>query len=236
GSVCVGADVTSATCDPGEPNACVAAGRCDPTTGACASGRRPYGSTCDDGNLCTSDDRCSAYGACTGTPPPSCGAGGTALLETTRSVVRWRLSHGPRLDSSTFAAPIDRGGYALCAYTTDRSGDRLLLAATTSAGAGRCAETDPPCWQVGRRGGDVVVRHRGDPHGAHIRTLRLWLDDARRAAAFREAGGDEGGGPRSGLLPLRLQLRGDGGPCLEARYSASGVQRRNAKRFRARGD
>jgi hypothetical protein len=303
-SVCTGADATSATCDPGEPDACIAAGRCDPTTGACASGRRPYGSICDDGSRCTSDDRCDAYGACTGNPPPcarcetcdadtggcvpsvagtpcddetacttndrcdgfgacasdavtcppcetcdpsagcrvapleSCPEAGTALLETTKSVVRWRLSNGPAFDSSALAVPIAGAGYALCAYTKDRAGDHLLLAATTGAGAGSCAETEPPCWHVVRRAGDLVVRHRGDAHGTGIRRLRLRLDDAGRTEALVEARTDDGSGvgPGSVALPLRLQLRGDGGPCLQARYSASGVQQHGTRRFRARSD
>ncbi len=301
-SVCTGADVTSATCDPGKPDACIAAGRCDPTTAACASGRRPYGSACDDASLCTSDDRCDAFGECTGEPPScracetcdpatggcmpspagtgcddgngcttndrcdgagacasdavsclpcetcdpsagcriapleSCADGGSALLEATGSFVRWRLADGPRIESSHFADPIDGAGYALCAYTRDRAGDHLLFAATTSAGAGRCGESDPPCWQVGRRAGDLVVRHRGDAHDGGIQKLRLRLDDAGRTQALVESRTGGFGRPGSFALPLRLQLRGDRGPCLQARYSASGVQRRNAKRFRARSD
>jgi hypothetical protein len=45
---------------------CVA-GVCDPADGTCAAEDRPAGTTCDDGNLCTATDTCSA-GSCAGTP------------------------------------------------------------------------------------------------------------------------------------------------------------------------
>ncbi|HEY8514658.1 MAG TPA: hypothetical protein VIS07_03990 [Candidatus Binatia bacterium] len=37
----------------------------------------PEGSACDDGNLCTRSDACDAAGACVGSDPVVCGAGGT---------------------------------------------------------------------------------------------------------------------------------------------------------------
>jgi len=41
-------------------------GTCNPTTGQCVYASRPNGTTCDDGNLCTTKDKCTS-GQCGGT-------------------------------------------------------------------------------------------------------------------------------------------------------------------------
>src|SRR5262249_4323792 len=48
-------------------------GVCDSATGACTTPAAPDGTSCDDGNACTSVDLCMA-GACVGTSP-TCDAG-----------------------------------------------------------------------------------------------------------------------------------------------------------------
>jgi hypothetical protein len=54
-------------CNTPPPGACfVAIGNCDPLTG-CSYPARPDGG-CDDGNLCTFNDRCGSDAGCTGTP------------------------------------------------------------------------------------------------------------------------------------------------------------------------
>lgn len=47
------------------PDQCEAAGLCDPTSGACAEGRMPDGTTCNDASACTLGDRCQ-LGQCVG--------------------------------------------------------------------------------------------------------------------------------------------------------------------------
>jgi N-acetylneuraminic acid mutarotase len=71
GNVCTGWDACSdGTCVGQDPVACPAAdschteGTCDPATGVCSGVAQPDGTECDDGELCTTDDRCVA-GSCT---------------------------------------------------------------------------------------------------------------------------------------------------------------------------
>ena len=46
---------------------CHTAGTCDPATGICSNPNKADGTTCNDGNACTTADTCQA-GTCTGTP------------------------------------------------------------------------------------------------------------------------------------------------------------------------
>jgi hypothetical protein len=76
----------SKTCSGGTPKSCPAgsgachagAGTCDPATGDCVYAPADAGLACDDGNLCTRDDSCTAGGVCTGAtvscnnPPGAC--------------------------------------------------------------------------------------------------------------------------------------------------------------------
>ena len=59
-----------------QPDQCHTAGTCDKTTGACSNPSAPNGTTCNDGNACTTSDVCSS-GVCGGTavvcaPADSC--------------------------------------------------------------------------------------------------------------------------------------------------------------------
>lgn len=72
-----GGSCRGGACEPGATVACVEEPddpctvlACNPATGACEPSPVPD-SICDDGNCCTSDDRCTATGECRGvTPPP----------------------------------------------------------------------------------------------------------------------------------------------------------------------
>jgi hypothetical protein len=59
---CVGTPVSCTASDP-----CHAVGTCDPTSGKCSNPSAPDGTTCNDGNLCTTNESCKA-GSCVGTP------------------------------------------------------------------------------------------------------------------------------------------------------------------------
>ncbi|MDX2024714.1 MAG: hypothetical protein SF187_31010 [Deltaproteobacteria bacterium] len=72
GNACTRADVCSGgSCKGGNPVVCVAqdqchvAGACDATTGTCSNPAAADGTTCNDGLVCTSADKCN-QGTCTG--------------------------------------------------------------------------------------------------------------------------------------------------------------------------
>ena len=94
--------------DCSSSNPCMAAGVCDPSTGACeAPAPRPDGTSCSDGNACTDGDTCHA-GSCVAGPPPACpvGACQTATCDPNYAdpppqdqlIAWWRLE-GNTLDS-----------------------------------------------------------------------------------------------------------------------------------------
>ncbi len=61
---------TGATCNAG--NGCRLPAQCDGTSTTCpATMKRPDGTSCSDGNACTTMDQC-ANGVCIGGPPPDC--------------------------------------------------------------------------------------------------------------------------------------------------------------------
>lgn len=63
GGACSGTNpVVCTSADP-----CHVAGACDPATGTCSNPAAPDGTTCSDGDLCTTVDRCQG-GACLGAP------------------------------------------------------------------------------------------------------------------------------------------------------------------------
>ena len=69
--VCTGRDRVE--CTPDDP--CRVAGVCDPGTGVCANPAKLDGTRCDDGDACTTADRCLG-GRCTGDPLPDDDADG----------------------------------------------------------------------------------------------------------------------------------------------------------------
>lgn len=66
-------------------SACQRPGTCDPLTGECTYEQMDDGAACDDGLICTTDDRCNA-GVCTGTHDPItfADAGATTFAASTR--------------------------------------------------------------------------------------------------------------------------------------------------------
>ena len=73
GNACTQIDTCQAgTCTGSSPVTCTAldqchvAGTCSPSTGACSNPNAANGTTCNDGNACTTTDTCQA-GTCTGT-------------------------------------------------------------------------------------------------------------------------------------------------------------------------
>ncbi|RKI12399.1 hypothetical protein D7Y13_09510, partial [Corallococcus praedator] len=71
---CVG---TPKKCDQPTSTACQESlGTCEPTSGQCSYLPKPTSTTCEDGDLCTTDERCNGMGQCVSTPttctPPPC--------------------------------------------------------------------------------------------------------------------------------------------------------------------
>ncbi len=66
----------------GAPDACHAAGTCDPDTGDCSNPAAPDGAPCDDGDACTRIDACVA-GACTAGPRATCNAADACHIDGT---------------------------------------------------------------------------------------------------------------------------------------------------------
>ncbi|MBI5529649.1 MAG: hypothetical protein HY897_25255, partial [Deltaproteobacteria bacterium] len=92
--VCVG----SAPVQCQAQDSCHEAGVCDPQTGECSNPVKVEGSACDDGSVCTKDDRCDSQGVCVGTayvcgPPNECqvssqcdGLGGCIVVNKTNGL------------------------------------------------------------------------------------------------------------------------------------------------------
>jgi fibronectin type 3 domain-containing protein len=60
---------------------CYDQGTCNPQTGYCSFPQKPNGSTCNDGNLCTTNDSCQ-NGACTGGPALVCNDGNACTSDS----------------------------------------------------------------------------------------------------------------------------------------------------------
>src|SRR5262249_30247700 len=78
GNRCTSSDTCeSGTCRGSNPVVCSASdqchdpGSCDPQTGACSNPAAPDHTSCDDHNVCTTSDECTA-GVCSGTESGGC--------------------------------------------------------------------------------------------------------------------------------------------------------------------
>ncbi len=81
GNACTQTDrCQGGTCTGSNPVVCTASGPChvggvcDTATGSCSNPNAPNGTSCDDGNACTTQDAC-AGGSCVGGPPLDCNDG-----------------------------------------------------------------------------------------------------------------------------------------------------------------
>jgi hypothetical protein len=107
-------------------------GVCDPATGTC--GRMPAvdGTACDDGDLCTSTDSCTA-GACGGTLTDCSGSGdmcNTGMCDpTSGACVSTPLPDGTACDDANACTAMDACGMGTC------SGASLVPGSDTCAGA-----------------------------------------------------------------------------------------------------
>src|SRR5262249_47334968 len=136
------------------------------------------GTSCSDGNLCTTDDTCR-QGTCVGGPPLPCEPCGTcdpasgcqtslpfscktptatdkALLRLEngptghRDALRWQWRSGAATDKVEFGDPRATTGYALCIYGDPSTGAPVMLRAAAQAGCSRRTG----CWRTTAKGFD----------------------------------------------------------------------------------
>jgi cysteine-rich repeat protein len=208
----------------------IASGCCDPTCHF-----RAAQTTCDDGDLCTSDDVCDAAGRCAGstTPLPEAQCHHPAphaaflQLQDGGDRLSWRWDKGQLTTFFDLGNPTATTDYALCVY--DESPSRLRLAAPVSAG-GICGAK--PCWKSTPTGFRYANRTRA---ASGIKQLRV-VQGAEQEARIELRGQGADVALPSPLLrpPVTVQLRNSAGACWEARYSTS--VRNDALEYRATSD
>jgi len=110
---------------------------CDPTTGACSNPAKANGTSCSDGNACTTDDACQ-NGSCVGGPPPNCDDGNVCTddsCDPTRGCVH-----------ADNTAPCDDGN--ACTQTdTCQAGTCTGSNPVTCTGTNQCKSCDPTTGQ-----------------------------------------------------------------------------------------
>jgi hypothetical protein len=123
GDACTRSDTCrQGTCEGANPVVCTAldqchdAGTCDPASGVCSNPDKPDGTTCTDGQVCTTTDSCQA-GACSGadvTRPD---------VRITRPEQTTIYLNGDVVPlASPTGHPIGAGEFTVCAEATDCSG------------------------------------------------------------------------------------------------------------------
>jgi len=140
GDACDGAETCDSTglCAAGTPVSCIASdqchlvGTCNPATGACSNPTKPDGSSCSDGNGCTTSDACQA-GACVAGNPVACAASDSC--------------HGAGVCDPTTGAcsdPVLPNGTA-CDDATICNGLETCTDGTCTAGTPIDVDDDNPC-------------------------------------------------------------------------------------------
>ena len=225
----------------------------------CGAGTVEPGELCDDGNAIDGDG-CSAGCAvepcwgCTGQPsicvptPHTPCKGSTAPnksllsinhgLDDTTDKITWLWKKGAATTTGELGNPAGSDGYVLCVYDQSTMPPGLLFRATLPGG-GSC--DGAPCWKAKGSTGFGYKNSAAMPQGVTL--TRLKSGAAGAAKALLKGKGvhlsDRPFGLPAPLLPtpLRVQLLGDSGLCLETTHSAAGVVKNDAASgvFKARG-
>ncbi len=215
------------------------------------------GTACDDGDACTTDDTCDDDAACGGTPlacgpclacdsaqgclaaPRSACTASTApekslllikdAADDAKDKLVWRWNRGADLDIGDLAGVPD--GVTLCAYDESAAEPALLFRAHVPA--------SPP-WKT-RATGFAYKAPSGGADGVTAAQVRAGTGGKARALVKGKGSALAGrpfGLPAPALpLPLRVQLHGSGGLCLETRHDSAGVLKNDPARgvFKSRG-
>jgi hypothetical protein len=157
------------------------------------------------------------------------------VADDSKDALLWSLKAGAATTLAEFGNPLGTDDYELCAY--DESSPALLFRAVV-AGGGTC--DGQPCWNAS---GQRMLRYRSStsPEGVTIVLLKSGPDGGTRAVV--KAKGLHLSDHPAGLpvppvaLPLRVQLHGSSGLCLETRHTAASVVKNDAGSgvFKARG-
>jgi len=232
--------------DPLAPDQCLDFALTETGT-RCGNGRIDLTEPCDDGNP-NDGDGCSAscqVEPCYSCPPgepcaiqprPSCRASTAPaqsalrlrnVADDARDALLWVWNRGAATERNELGDPVGGSdGYALCLYEDAGAASRLLFRAAIDGGGGDCGGR--PCWSSnGRRG--LEYRNRARAQGIATVSLRSGPDGTARVA-IKGRGAHLSDRPE-GLpalplpVPLRVQLHGSNGLCVETRHTADSVVR-----------
>ena len=219
---------------------------------------KPTGTPCDDGNVCTLAETCTAgvcgggpvhtcplchtcdpTGGCMVGPRPTCklptkpGKALLALKDTSTNTgdrLSFAWSNGQTTAVGDFGDPLATVDYALCLFD---AGGALLLPPLTAPAGGTCGAK--PCWKKLGRNGFRYENPLRDPDGTDTVMLRAGAQ-GKAKAKFDGKGAHL---PPLGLplaLPVTAQLQAENGQCWAAGFSAAGVRNSDAGRFKGRSN
>jgi cysteine-rich repeat protein len=229
---CTGTPIACAAIDE-----CHVEGDCNPGTGTCTNPAKLDGATCEDGDPCTTPDRCQA-GVCTTGPicggtmclactpgvgcapddPPACRTASSSLVTITdvsagRGAPRasW-LWKGPT-SLADFGDPTVSSSYELCVL--DRSGGTATLREHEAFPSGSAS------WAPSGHG---FMFHLSTPSTRNAQTLRLRASGSGKGnIRLKDRSGDitVGGTPYAEDPDVTLRLRNSDGMCWNAHYPTS---------------
>ena len=222
----------------------------------CGSGTIDLIETCDDGNL-SDGDGCSAACAvepcwtcagapsnCVPTPQAACRrsiAPVTSLVfikQSANDAITWLWKKGAATTLAELGDPVAGDGYTLCVFDESSITPGLLFRARVPGG-GTC--DGRPCWKPNDATGFGYKSKAATPEGIVVAKLTSGSDG--KAKAVLKGKGVHLSDRPNGLpalplaTPLRAQLLGGGGLCLETTFDASSVVKNDGVRgvFKARG-
>lgn len=149
--------------------------RCEPTTGLCVSFASASARTCDDGNACTSEDRCgveAAAGVCVGGPAIDCSSSNDCKKDGQCNPLSGACVFESEPDGKTCNDAIGTRGERVPG--TCRSGECRRLPVVAAGSSHTCAllaDGRVRCWGANAQGqlGYGNTTNVGDGIGPHVR-------------------------------------------------------------------
>lgn len=198
----------------------------------------PLGSSCDDGDWCTTADACDGAGVCLGGQAPdilcldpSEARTSTLLLkdrdDARRDSLLWKWRKGPDVPLVAFGDPVSVTTYALCVYDESGSIPSIVMKVTIPPGSS---------WRSLGQGGFKYGDGGGATRG--IRRIKLKPGGPGKAKLLVKG---KGAGLMPPALPLAqdatvtVQLKNSDGSCWGARFSAP-ADVNTSEKFKDRSD
>jgi hypothetical protein len=224
---------------------------------------RPDGASCSDFDACTSGDACVA-GTCIPSTPTCgackrCSAGGLGCIADVRTdceqaagsrssllgrnleltsagppQLTWKWKGGDGVALADLGDPTASTDYQLCVFEDADTSPAVLFGA--GAPAASCGVE--PCWKALSTRGFQWKNRTGAGDG--LTSVVVKTGAAGKAAVVLKGKGDALRDRPLGVpvppfgLPLRVQLRADGGACFEARIDAAGTSRNGDGQFKGK--